>query len=113
MNPINQPPVTLINVFELPAERVDEFIEQWRARAGLLATKPGFIDARLHRALSTESRFQLITVAHWASREAWQAATADPGFQRRTEAVSADTGMLRSADPALYEVAIELMAPSR
>ncbi len=113
MNPTNQPPVTLINVFELTAERVDEFIEQWRERAGLLATKPGFVDARLHRALSTESRFQLITVAHWVSRGAWQAATADPGFQQRTEAVSADARMLRSADPALYEVAVELIAPSR
>jgi hypothetical protein len=45
--------VTLINVFELP------------------------------RALSSQTRFQLVNVAHWESREPWQADTADAEFQER------------------------------
>jgi hypothetical protein len=43
-----------------------------------------------------------------ASREAWQAATADPGFQQRTNVANADTGKRWSAHPALYEVHVNL-----
>jgi hypothetical protein len=31
--------ITLINVFEIPAEHVDVFIAQWRERAALMTTK--------------------------------------------------------------------------
>ncbi len=69
--------VTLINIFEAPIAHVDEFIEGWRERAMLLMVKPGFIDSRLYRAISATSRFQLVNVAHWASRVAWEVATSD------------------------------------
>ena len=94
MNQVSQPannsPVTLINVFEVPAEHVDVFIAQWRERAALMSTKPGFLDSRLHRALSSQARFQLVNVARWESSEAWQAATADTEFQERISAVTAN-----------------------
>jgi hypothetical protein len=34
-------------------------------RAALMSTKSGFIDSRLHRARSSETRFQLVNVSHW------------------------------------------------
>ena len=56
MNQSNQPanhaPVTLINIFEMPTEHVEAFIAGWRERAALMSSKPGFLDARLHRAMS-------------------------------------------------------------
>jgi len=110
--PANTSPVTLINVFEVPTEHVDLFIAQWRERAALMSTKPGFLDSRLHRALSSQTRFQLVNVAHWESREAWQAATADTEFQERISAVTAEAQMPISANPALYQVAIELSGPA-
>ena len=64
------PAVTLINVFEVPAGHVEVFITQWRERAALMSSKPGFLDSRLHRALSPKSRFQLVNVARWESPEA-------------------------------------------
>lgn len=96
-------PVTLINVFEVPAGHVDAFIAQWRERAALMAAKPGFLDTQLHRALSAGARFQLVNVAHWESQEAWQAASADPQFQQRARAAIADSQQV-SANPAIYEV---------
>ncbi|WP_026257898.1 antibiotic biosynthesis monooxygenase family protein [Actinopolymorpha alba] len=104
--PKDNPPITLINVFEVPANHVDAFIEQWRERAALMATKPGFLDARLHRALSSQTRFQLVNVAHWESPEAMQAAAADPEFERRARTATDDPAI--SANAALYEVAVEL-----
>ena len=107
----NNSPVTLINVFEVPTEHVDVFIAQWRERAALMSTKPGFLHSRLHRALSTQARFQLVNVAHWESREAWQAATADTEFQERISAVAADPHVPISANPALYQIAVEFSGP--
>lgn len=109
--PANSSPVTLINVFEVPAEHVEVFIAQWRERAALMSAKPGFLDTRLHRALSSQSRFQLVNVAHWESREALQAATADTEFQQRIRAVTADPKVPISAHPALYQVAVEFSGP--
>jgi heme-degrading monooxygenase HmoA len=115
MNQDSQPansPVTLINVFEVPTEHVDAFVAQWRERAALMRTKPGFLDTRLHRALSSQARLQLVNVAHWESREAWQAATADPEFQQRARAATADPRVPISANPAIYQVAVEFSGPA-
>jgi heme-degrading monooxygenase HmoA len=109
--PTNNSPVTLINVFEVPAGHVETFIAQWRERAALMSTKPGFLDTRLHRALSSESRFQLVNVAHWESAEALRTASADPEFQRRARAAAGDPRVPISANPAEYEVAVEFDGP--
>lgn len=95
-------PVTLINVFEVPAEQVDEFVALWRERAAIMSRQPGFRDSRLHRAISSDTRFQLVNVAHWDSHEAWQAATANPEFQAAIRAVGEQPGIRFSASPALY-----------
>src|SRR5262249_53903979 len=97
--PANNSPVTLINVFEVPTEHVEVFIAGWRQRAALMSTKPGFVDTRLHRALSPQTRFQLVNVAHWESREAMEAATADPEFQQRISAAIADPPSADRGEP--------------
>lgn len=109
--PATNSPVTLINLFEVPTDHVDVFIARWRERAALMRTKPGFLDTRLHRALSPQTRFQLVNVAHWESREALQAATADTEFQARISAATADPQVPISANPALYQVAVEFLRP--
>lgn len=111
--PAHNSPVTLINVFEVPTELVDVFIAQWRERAALMSTKPGFLDSRLHRALSSQTRFQIVNVAHWESREAWQAATADTEFQELISAVTADPQVPISANPALYQVVVDYGDPQQ
>ena len=99
--------VALINIFEVSAEHVEAFITQWRERAALMSTKPGFIDSRLHRAMSSDARFQLVNVAHWNSADAQQAATSDPEFQKRVSAAMANRGMSISSNPELYRVVVE------
>jgi len=107
----NGTPVTLVNVFEVPAQHVDAFIARWRERAALMSTQPGFVDTRLHRALSSQTRFQLVNVAHWDSAEAVQAAQADPEFQQRVNAAIADPQVRFAAHPALYRVVAEVLRP--
>ena len=112
MTSVDPSPVTLINVFEVPPERTDAFVGPWRERAALLVTKPGFLGGRLYRALAPQSRFQFVNVSQWATSEAWRAATADPAFQERISAVTADPMTRVSGNPGLYEVAVELEVPT-
>ncbi|MBM7170610.1 antibiotic biosynthesis monooxygenase [Streptomyces sp. G44] len=104
-------PVTFINVFEIAAEDLDAFVEQWERRARLMRDKPGFLDSRMHRARSSDSRFQLVNVSHWESQEAWEAATADPGFAARTRAAREQTSRPVTPNPAVYDVVVEVTAP--
>jgi heme-degrading monooxygenase HmoA len=103
-------PVTFINVFEVAAEHLDAFVAEWERRAALMSARPGFLDSRLHRARASETRFQLVNVAHWESQEAWEAATADIEFRARTRAASEDPQTPITANPGLYDVAAEFSA---
>jgi hypothetical protein len=58
--PVGGGPVTFINIFEVPVEQIDAFIAQWRERAKIMSTAPGFHHSRLHRALSSRTRFQIV-----------------------------------------------------
>jgi heme-degrading monooxygenase HmoA len=105
-------PVTMINVFEVPVEQVEKFIAWWRTRAEIMAAAPGFRDARLHRAASPQARFQLVNVAHWDSKAAHDKASANGAAQDILRALREDPEMQVSANPATYEVVVELGEPS-
>jgi heme-degrading monooxygenase HmoA len=104
IEPLEGGPVTFINVFEVPVEQIETFTAHWRELAKIMSAAPGFRDARLHRALSPRTRFQIVNVANWESRQAWEAATANPEFQEGLRALTEDTEVQFSANPALYEV---------
>lgn len=99
-------PITIINVFEVPAEQVDKFIAWWRARAEIMAAAPGFRDSRLHRAVSSPARFQVVNFAHWDSQAAHDAASG--ATQDHVRALREDPELRVSANPATYEVVAEL-----
>jgi heme-degrading monooxygenase HmoA len=101
-------PVTVINVFEIPAGQVDKFIAWWHTRAQIMAAAPGFRDARLHRAVSSRARFQLVNVAHWDSKAAHDKASASGPAQDKLRALREDPQMRAFANPAIYEVVAEL-----
>lgn len=100
--------ITLINVFEVPAEQVDRFAAEWRTRARLMAAASGFRDATLHRAVSKEARFQLVNVAHWDSEDAMNAALGSDEFRQRVHGLQEDPELQFAAHPAVYEVVAEL-----
>ena len=91
--------VILINSFEVPAGREEEFLEGWHAIARHLATQPGYVRTRLHRALSPGTQFAFVNVGEWASPPAFQAATSSEEFQRLASALRDF-----AAHPGLYVV---------
>ena len=98
--------VTFINVIEIPADQVDRFLAGWRERARIMSTQPGFRDYQLHQALLTESRFQLVAVAHWDSSGSFQSAIANPEFLSRMREPEPDPDLDVTGNPALYRVVV-------
>jgi heme-degrading monooxygenase HmoA len=105
-------PLTLINVFEIAAEDVDGFASGWQKRLELMSAKQGFISARLFRAASETTRFQLVNVAQWATKADFDRATSDEDFRRSQQAGAAATGAPVRANPGLYQQIAESSAAS-
>ncbi|MBW4447614.1 MAG: antibiotic biosynthesis monooxygenase [Spirirestis rafaelensis WJT71-NPBG6] len=94
-------PVVLINVFSVPQGSEEQFIKVWTEALELMKNEPGFIDAKLHRSLEKDARFQFINVAHWESPEAWKNAFSKP----QLKAVGSQA--LFEENPALYKVEVQ------
>jgi heme-degrading monooxygenase HmoA len=103
----NGEPITVINIFEVPAELVGQFITRWRVRAEIMAAAPGFRDSRMHRAASSQTRFQLVNLAHWDSQADLEAAQSGAAFQDSIRALREDPRMRFMVHPGLYEVAAD------
>ncbi|MGW4246138.1 antibiotic biosynthesis monooxygenase family protein [Nocardia sp. NPDC004722] len=86
-NSAEGPGITFVNAFEIPADRIDDFVPNWLDRAQHMSNTPGFRTNRLHRALAPATHFQLINIAQWDSPEAWTTATNDSRFQQRLATV--------------------------
>jgi len=93
-------PVTLINLFEVPAGREEAFRLLWEQVNAYMQAKPGYLGHRLHQALADDARYPYANVATWESDEAWRAAH-DEGF---TKLVTQPQWREFPSTPALYEV---------
>ena len=66
--------VTLLNVFIVPEDKHDEFLENWKKTAKHFAgSNAGFVETHLHRNIGVgNGRFSFINIARWESAEAWR-----------------------------------------
>ena len=92
--------VTLINPFEVPPGREEDAVAYWDRCADVLRRQPGFISARLHRAIMPGARFALVNVAEWASAEHFQTAVSTSDFK----AVAAPEAFDFPHFPAIYDI---------
>lgn len=93
--------VTLINPFEVPVDKEDQFLERWNAAADYLRQQEGFVSTRLHRSLDPGATFRFVNVALWESAEHFRQAISTPEAQELTK------DMPFSSYPALYQVISE------
>ena len=78
---MNPEEVVLINAFEVPEGQDEVFLQAWEKAREFLAGQDGYVSTRLHRSLSPAADFRFVNVAVWRSRQAFQAATSQPGFR--------------------------------
>jgi heme-degrading monooxygenase HmoA len=90
--------VVLINAFELPGNANDQdFLAGWDRAVEYLQNQPGFVNTRLHRAVTPDARFRFVNVAEWNSPQDFAAAVTSEQFQEIASRGPAGTR-------ALYEV---------
>ncbi|MBI3797267.1 MAG: antibiotic biosynthesis monooxygenase [Deltaproteobacteria bacterium] len=90
--------VVLINAFEVPVGKEEEFLQGWEAARDCMQRQKGYVATRLHRSLDPAARFRFINVAEWATPADFQAALGHPEFVKLREA----TPFVHY--PSLYEV---------
>lgn len=95
--------VEFINCFEVPADRTDNFLDQWLMVNRYMSGQPGYLGHRMHRAVRPGATYGFVNTARWESVEAWQAAH-DEGF-RALLSDPAWAGI--HSVPGLYEIAHE------
>ena len=58
--------VTLVNCFDIPAGREDEFFALWQEVNAYMRLKPGYLGHRMHRAATPDAPFRFVNVVQWA-----------------------------------------------
>ena len=92
-------PVTLINVFQIPAGKEAQALAMWDAAAAFLRTQPGYVSTALHKSILLNAKYGLINVAKWESIASFKQATAAMRAQAGIKPVE---GL--SFDASLYTV---------
>jgi heme-degrading monooxygenase HmoA len=98
--------VTLINCFEVPTGREEEFFALWCEVNDYMRQKPGYIEHKLHRSLAPDAPYRFVNMARWTSAEHFRNAH-DDGFRAL---VSRPEWKPFSSTPAIYEVVHEASA---
>ncbi len=98
--------VTLINCFDVPAGREQEFLKLWEQVNDYMRAKPGYVSHKLHRAVTPDAPYRFVNVAQWTSVEKFGAAH-DNGFRAL---VTQPQWAAFSSHPGLYEVVHEAKA---
>lgn len=96
---------TLINVIEVPAESVEQFIGDWQTDKDFMIGQPGFIDGTLYRSVQPDAHFRFVNVARWKREDDWKAAIEAGGKLRAEEGIDrlADwTNLGIKIFPAIY-----------
>lgn len=95
---MNNPPLTIINVFSVDPASQDELVDLLsRATDTSVRHAPGFMSAKLHRSLDGT---KVTMYALWRSREAYEAMRADPAARPYFDRALA----IAKFEPGLYEV---------
>jgi heme-degrading monooxygenase HmoA len=92
--------VILINCFEVPAGREEEFFSAFKVVNSYMQGKKGYVSHKMHRSLAPDARYRFVNVVQWASQQECQAAH-DDGF--RALITKPEWADFRST-PALYEL---------
>jgi heme oxygenase (mycobilin-producing) len=100
--------VTLVNCFEVPAGREDEFFALWQKVNEYMREKPGYLGHKLHRSLAPDAPYRFVNVARWESAAYFQSAH-DDGFRAL---VSQPAWQAFRSHPGLFEVIHEAQLDS-
>ena len=92
--------IIVINPFEVPKGQEEQALAMWDSFAGYFRRQPGYVSAKLYRAINPDARFHLVTVAEWASADHFMDALKNLELQNILDAATDHSPNY----PGLYEV---------
>jgi heme-degrading monooxygenase HmoA len=102
-------PVTLINAFSVPMAKQERFLSRWKDNARFMAGAPGFVRARMLRAMSDQAELTFINVAEWATGTALDEARRNPEWQASIQRLLDDPDLSEvRARPMVYQAALDV-----
>lgn len=90
----------LINCFEMPAGREEDFLAAFGQMNAHMAARPGFVGNWLHRSLTADARYRFVNYVEWESPAHLRAARDDRFDQLRAAVLAVGV----TSDHALYEI---------
>jgi heme-degrading monooxygenase HmoA len=66
--------ITLINLFDVPAEHDAEFQQRWQQVNDYMRRQPGYLGHTLHRAVAPDAKYRYVNVARWRSEDDFRTA---------------------------------------
>jgi heme-degrading monooxygenase HmoA len=72
--------VVLVNIFRVPPDAIDAFVQTWADDAAYMQRQRGYLDTQLHRAVGASPTF--VNVATWESAGHLREAFLTPEFQK-------------------------------
>lgn len=73
-----------------------------------MASQPGFVRARMYRALHDEVELRFINVAEWGSGKALDDARTNPEWRSSVQRVLDDPELHITARPAIYQIGMDI-----
>ncbi|HEY0816317.1 MAG TPA: antibiotic biosynthesis monooxygenase family protein [Pseudonocardia sp.] len=102
-------PVTLINAFSVPMAKEERFLSCWKDNARFMAAAPGFVGARMLRAMSDQAELTFINVAEWATGAALDEARRNPEWYASVRRLLDDPDLSEvRARPMVYQAAVDV-----
>ena len=92
--------VIVINPFEVEKGNEEQALETWDKFSEYFQKQPGYISAKLHRAINPDAKFHLVTIAEWESANHFMEALNNPELQKVMQGVTDHSPNF----PGLYEI---------
>jgi len=97
--------ITLIVLFEVPPESVEQFLTDWKTDKDFMMREPGFSDGAFYRSSQSDAHFRFVNVAHWKDEDDWKAAIKAGEKQRNEKGIDRSSDWTRlgiKVFPAIY-----------
>ena len=102
--------VVKINAITVPAERADELVTRFAARAGEVSGMPGFEDFELLR--PNDDRDTFLVYTRWSSEADFQAWLSSPAFQHGHRGTTPTDPVSTHAELWSFDVVQHELAPT-
>lgn len=70
--------VTVVTIFEVSGESIDQLIKLQDICEDFVASQDGFIDSKFMRSQNGSDKYNIVSVSEWESKESFDAAFARP-----------------------------------